>query len=43
LSKEFQVSLEVKPAVLEGLSKRVDKLATKDFPQHLLGEKVISP
>jgi len=30
-------------AVLEGLLERIDELAAKNFPQHLLGEKAIFP
>ncbi len=41
LSEEFQVFREAQLAVLEGLLERVDKLATKDFPQHLFRKKVI--
>src|SRR5205814_1888415 len=43
LGEKLQVSLEAEPSVLEGLLERVDKLAAKDFPQHLFGEKVIFP
>ncbi len=41
LSEEFQISLEVELAALEGLLERIDKLAAKDFPQHFLGKKVV--
>ena len=41
LSQKLQVTLEVELAVTEGLLERVDELATKDSPQHLLGKEVI--
>src|SRR5215472_17938127 len=43
LSEKLQLSLEAELAVLEGLLECVDELATKNFPQHLFGEKVIFP
>jgi uncharacterized membrane protein len=43
LSEKLQVSLKAEQSVLEGLLERIDELAAKDFPQHVFGEKVISP
>jgi hypothetical protein len=41
LSEEFQVSLEVKLTVAEGLLESSNELATKDFSQNLLGKEVV--
>ena len=41
LSEEFQISLEAKLTVLKSPFERIDELAAKDFPQHLLGKKVV--
>src|SRR6266478_6547576 len=41
LSEEFQISLEAELAVLEGLFEGIDELAANDFPQHVLGKKVV--
>ena len=41
LREEFQISLEAKLAILKSLLERIDKLATKDYLQHFLGEKVV--
>src|SRR5580704_12378865 len=41
LSEEFQITLEAELAILESLLQSGDELATKDFPQHFLGEKVV--
>ena len=41
LSEEFQVSREVELTIVKGLFERLDELATKDFPQHPFGKKVV--
>ena len=40
-SEEFQISLEVELASLEGLLESVDELAAKNFTQHFFGKKVV--
>ena len=41
LSEELQISGEAELAILEGLLKRIDELAAKDFPQDSFGKKVV--